>query len=66
MEDHTTSALVYWVPMIILIVIWVFFISRMGGYPKYLREMNDRFGRQNEEVISLLRDIKTILENRKA
>jgi ATP-dependent Zn protease len=64
MEGHVTNFIIYWLPLILLIGIWIYFIQRTNRGRTDVRDMNASFKKQNEEIISLLRDIKQSLENR--
>lgn len=48
-----------WVPMIALIVVWVFFMTRTK-YPEYMRDQIDAINKQND----LLERIAVALEKR--
>ena len=65
METPLTSLVIYWLPLILVGGAWLLFARHLRKGPKYIRDINENFIRQNEEIISLLRDIKTSLENRK-
>jgi ATP-dependent Zn protease len=65
MQSQLTDTIIYWVPLLVLVAVWIFFIRRMKNGPSYVNEMNAAFTKQNEEIIALLRDIKNSLENRK-
>ena len=65
MDSQLTYAVIYWLPLLALGAIWIFFIRRMTKGPSYLKEISAAYTKQNEEIISLLRDIKNNLENRK-
>ena len=65
MDSQLTDIIIYWLPILVLVAIWIFFIRRMSKGPGYIKEMNAAFTKQNEEIIILLRDIKNNLENRK-
>ena len=65
MESQLTDIIIYWLPVLVLVAVWIFFIRRMTKGPSYIKEVSAAFTKQNEEIISLLRDIKNNLENRK-
>jgi 3-deoxy-D-manno-octulosonic-acid transferase len=64
MENWTEHA-VYWLPLVVLIAAWLYFFRQIRRGPNYIQEINERFGKQNEEIIALLREIKSVLENRR-
>ncbi len=65
METPITSLVIYWLPLIVLGGLWLLFVRHLRKGPKYIRDINENFRKQNNEIINLLRDIKTSLENRK-
>ncbi len=61
------ETMVYWLPFVILVGMWAWFISRMKKSNPFedIRKTNSEIQSSNQEIIRLLKEIKDTLENRK-
>jgi cell division protein FtsL len=67
MTPQLHSILIYGLPTLLMIIVWLYFIRRMSSDykgPKYIKDINENFSRQNEELIGLMREVRDLLKDK--
>jgi preprotein translocase subunit YajC len=52
------NALIYYLPLLAILLVWYFAIRRMRSGSINIQSMNSEFKKQNEEIIRLLTEIR--------
>ena len=68
MSDEIVKVLISWLPFIVLIAVWVFFMRKVGGGKAYRDKVSAQVDAQLEadrDIARHLDRIATALENRK-